>query len=1019
MHKPSFVARAILSALLLASCSGSEHPLAPRDPAPASAAESIPVSLVVSPVDAAGEVIVAVRTDSGAERLGALQFELQVGDGLTYIGADRAASAADFVLVHAPAPSTLRVATIGMKGLANDGAVLVFRAADPAAIDALRLTPGSVIVGPLSRRAAVARVPAVAPVRVEPLVHGALLKGTAAEWKALAAAQPALARTLTAIAVAGPVYGDADLSGSIDVNDALVIAEFAVAQVPAPTTGTLLEVSNVAPANTEDGVIFALPDPCRPGRECTLSAPYAETAPGTINILDALSVLLEIVGPGDPIVGAAVPTASAPALTRVAAGNAHTCVITPTGDAYCAGDNAFGQLGDGTVSSSATAVRVAASAGVAFAQISTGSNHSCAVTTSGAVYCWGSNNVGQLGDGSTTSRRSPALVSLPTGVTATQVAAGQLHSCVRTSTGAAYCWGFNLFGQVGDGTVTQRVSPVLVALPAGETLTQVTAGSFNSCGLASSGSAYCWGSGEFGQLGNGATDASLRPVLVAVSAGVSFTQIGTGAVSSCGLSSTGVVYCWGANNVGQLGDGTTTDRPTPAPIIAPSGARVTWLATSSNHYCVLTASGAAWCWGNNSSGQLGDVSAINRLSPVPVDLPTGVTLTQVAAGTSHSCGVSATALVYCWGANGGGQLGDGTTTFRTSPVVVSGVSFTQVEVYFERSCGVTSAGPAYCWGVNTFGQLGDGSRNQRTSPTLVALPTGVAATQVALGGAHTCARVATGAAYCWGLNEQGQLGDGTTLQRLSPVTVAAPAGASFVRVATGISSSCGLTVAGTAYCWGDNAFGQLGDGTTTPSSTPSLVAAPPGVSFIQITQGGSRSCALTASGAVYCWGLNVGLTPVLITAPAGVLFSQVATSGRHSCGVTTAGAAFCWGSNIAGQLGDGTTTSRLTPVPVAAPAGVSFVRVATGPSSSCGVTTAGTTYCWGFNREGQLGDGSRIQRELPALVAAPVGVSFTQVAPGETHSCGTTAAGTSYCWGDNSKGQLGFSPYTITRFLLP
>jgi len=292
------------------------------------------------------------------------------------------------------------------------------------------------------------------------------------------------------------------------------------------------------------------------------------------------------------------------------------------------------------------------------------------------------------------------------------------------------------------------------------------------------------------------------------------------------------------------------------------------------HTCGLTAAGVAYCWGYNGFGQLGDGTTTDRSTPVLVAAPAGVSFAAVSAGLRHTCGLTAAGVAYCWGYNGFGQLGDGTTTDRSTPVrVAGGVSFATVSAGEGHTCGVTAAGAAYCWGDNFFGELGDGTTTSRSSPVLVAAPAGVSFATVSAGSGHTCGVTAAGAAYCWGWNASGQLGDGTTTSRPSPVLVAAPAGVSFAAVSGGaeVFHTCGVTAAGAAYCWGDNFFGQLGDGTTTNRSSPVLVVG-------------------------------------------GVSFAAVSAGWRHTCGVTAAGAAYCWGDNTSGQLGDGTTTQRLTPV---------------------------------------------------------------------------------------------------------
>src|SRR3989449_597290 len=226
---------------------------------------------------------------------------------------------------------------------------------------------------------------------------------------------------------------------------------------------------------------------------------------------------------------------------------------------------------------------------------------------------------------------------------------------------------------------------------------------------------------------------------------------------------------------------------------------------------------------------------------------------------------------------------------------------------------------------------------------------------VTASGLHTCGlTIVTGAAYCWGANGSGQLGDGTMTNRSSPVLVQAPAGVSFAAVAAGGFHTCGETAAGGACCWLGSRGGQIGDGTTTSQSSPVLVQAPAGVSFAAVTGGVA-----------------------------------------HTCGVTAAGIAYCWGRNLEGQLGDGTTTNRLTPVLVVAPAGVSFAAVDAGDFHTCGVTATGAAYCWGANGSGQLGDGTNTTNRLtPVLVQAPAGVRVAAVTAGAGHTCGVTARGT-------------------------
>ena len=270
---------------------------------------------------------------------------------------------------------------------------------------------------------------------------------------------------------------------------------------------------------------------------------------------------------------------------------------------------------------------------------------SMAKTTVGSAYAWGSNGNGRLGDGTTTQRDSPVPVGLPAGVTATAVSAGNSHSLALTSTGAVYVWGFNGSGQVGDGTTAQRLSPVLVGLPAGVTATAVSAGGSHSLALTSTGAVYVWGFNGSGQVGDGTTAQRISPVLVGLPVGVTATAVSAGSNHSLALTSTGAVYAWGFNGNGRLGDGTTTQRDSPVPVGLPAGVTATAVSAGLSHSLAPTSTGAVYAWGFNGNGQLGDGTTAQRTDPVLVGLPVGVTATAVSAGGSHSLALTSTGAV--------------------------------------------------------------------------------------------------------------------------------------------------------------------------------------------------------------------------------------------------------------------------------------------------------------------------------------------------------------------------------------
>ena len=346
--------------------------------------------------------------------------------------------------------------------------------------------------------------------------------------------------------------------------------------------------------------------------------------------------------------------------------------------------------------------------------------------------------------------------------------------------------------------------------------TVLAAGSFHSCGLTSDGKAYCWGANTEGELGNGTTTGRSAPT--AVAGALAFTSLALGYQYTCGLTSSGAAYCWGYNFYGELGDGTLgTNRLTPTAVAG--GVTFASLTINYQHTCGLTSAGVAYCWGYNASGRLGDGTTTDRFTPTQV--VGGLTFTSLAAGGIHTCGLTSGGTAYCWGENANGEIGDGTTTDRLAPTrVIGGLTFTILRTGYGHNCGLTSDGTTNCWGYNAFGELGDGTTTSRLRPTPVV--GGPTFTSLALGWQHACGLTSGGAAYCWGDNAMGGLGDGTITSRATPTQVIG--GLTFQALSIGAGHSCGLTSSATAYCWGNNSAGQLGDATTTNRLTPTLVA---------------------------------------------------------------------------------------------------------------------------------------------------------------------------------------------------
>ena len=540
----------------------------------------------------------------------------------------------------------------------------------------------------------------------------------------------------------------------------------------------------------------------------------------------------------------------------------------------------------------------------------------------------------------------------------------------------------------------------------------INAGGSHSIALHADGTVRAWGNDGSGQLGVGRSLASGTPITVAGATDI--TAIAAGDSHVLALKSDGTVLSWGNNTNGQLGDSTTINRSTPVRVVGLTGVVAIWARGS---HSLALSGGSVWVWGANGLGQLGDGSYQDRSSPVRLSALNDVL--ALSAGGGFTLALRRDGSVWAWGANSSGQLGDGTRTApftgRTTPALVIGLAgIADIRAGGEHSLARKADGSVWAWGNNNLGQLGDGTTAERLTPVQVNGLTG--ALQIAAGFGHSLALKGDGTVMAWGGNGYGELGDGTFIDRLLPIPLGGLSGTT--SIATGFLHTFALIAGGTVVAWGNNDYGQLGDGSTRQRLTPAPVN---GISNVRaVAVGDQHSVALRSDGTVLTWGDNASgqlgngarifrSTPIAL-ALTGV--SKISAGGFHAVALKADGSVLSWGDNRGGQLGNGTTLNRAVPAAVNGLSSASGITaVSAGGLHALALNAEGNVLAWGDNFSSQLGDRSNPDTTFPAPV---IGLSgMVAIAAGAEHSVALKNDRSVWTWGRNNAGQLGDGTMTI------
>lgn len=730
-----------------------------------------------------------------------------------------------------------------------------------------------------------------------------------------------------------------------------------------------------------------------------------------------------------------------------------TMAVGVDGALYAWGQNNSGSLGDGTTVSQSVAVRIGTLTDWKY--VSIGVNNSYAVKTDGTLWSWGLNNIGQLGDGTTINKSSP--IQIGTQANWSVVKAYESTVLALKTDGTLWGWGKNGDGQIGDGTAVAKSSPVQVG-----TLSvwkDFGVGSSHTVAIRTNGSLWAWGANAFGQLGDNTTTGKISPVQIGTL--TNWSSINTGNNTNAAIKTDGSLWVWGLGQLGALGDGTTNNKSSPVQLgtlttwVDASIGSLTGRAEQSN--------GSMWVWGYNINGQLGLNDTTDRSSPVQVTGVTSPSILVTNINNVYNTGfvdqnnllfssgdgtfmgrslssrsrpgavgiqgslwaalsisdqnalaVSKDRKLFAWGRNNSGQLGTGNTIDYSGPIQVGTLSNWKSVTTRASSGGIAikTDGTLWAWGNNSssvnFGIGGGGTSFPQVYGNNYPITAAAAGLPSATSG--VIAFISNGKLYTAGLNSNGQLGIGNTTDQTSPVQVGTLS--NWLKVATTTTSMAAVKNDGTLWAWGQNNIGQLGDGTTINKSSPIQIGTLTHWTNVFNRLGEAMYYGLTTSGTMFSWGSNgngalgIGLGntnfTVNISTPqvyGSDTWSNFKTGNSFAVGVKSNGTLWAWGLNSSGQLGDGTTLDKTSPIQIGTQTDWDKLHPSSGYTAA--IKDNGTLWMWGSGAQGQFGLGGIITpaTNYSSLVQLPSVANFTTLgSPSYTNMAASSSAGM-FTWG--------------------
>ncbi len=597
----------------------------------------------------------------------------------------------------------------------------------------------------------------------------------------------------------------------------------------------------------------------------------------------------------------------------------HTCLLSYNGAVYCSGYNGYGQLGDGTQNNRYEMVQSILPSSNPAVQVVAGYHHTCALLESGELRCWGRNHYGQIG----VKSNSPTLYKYPTTVldlpvTPMSFDLGYEYTCALLETQTSMCWGNNNYGQLGDGTTVgtssnghngnHKQTSTSYNSQSFENSLQLSIGYYTSCSIFDTGKVACWGANSNSQMGDGTTSVRHHPhynqvtvgdetseLLYPVNSPLRISPYVDGINYSVSVSpslpfgfaleeDSGAIYHDGYADLNTTHHNLTFTAGEDTVVVPvtitvkeslpyPSRVRshlngitlldddsmggVVSLSSTKDHVCINQESGMIHCWGDGQHGKLTTNNDNDQNTPQPASTSSSFMPIEdtyyISTATEHNCALTNSRQVYCWGEAEDYRLGHGSTSDSRIPVNVPFPNHRSVQMiatHSSHNCALVDNGDVYCWGNNTDGQIGIGYKsNDESYPRTSNLPEGSMGVAISVGDSFSCAVLGSGNITCWGGNDLGQLGDGTNTNTTSPSTFVT-LGQGAISVSSGDSHSCAIMQDGRVACWGNNDYGQLGDGTLVDKNTPVYAQLPNAKSAVMIDVGISHTCAVMNDGSL-------------------------------------------------------------------------------------------------------------------------------------------------------------------------